>query len=131
MLSDGDVEILDYKTGGVPAKRDVAAGFSPQLPLEAMIAEAGGFEGVAAAAVTALRYLKLTGGDPPGEALAAHDDPAGAVVDIRDGLARLIATYDEPTTCYLPQPDPDIAPRYSDYDHLARLPRGSGRRGGI
>ena len=105
------------------------AGFSPQLPLEAMIVEAGGFDGVAAAEVSALRYLKLTGGDPPGETLLAHDDPAAAVADIRDGLTRLIATYDDPTSCYLPQPNPDIAPRYSDYEHLARLPKSRGRGG--
>jgi ATP-dependent helicase/nuclease subunit B len=95
-----------------------------------MIVEAGGFEGVPAAAVTALRYLKLTGGDPPGEALRAHDDPASAIEDIRDDLARLIASYDDPSQPYKPQPDPEIAPRYSDYDHLARLAKGSGRGGG-
>ncbi len=128
--SDGGIEILDYKTGGVPTKKDVAAGFSPQLPLEAMIVEAGGFENVPASAVSALRYLKLTGGDPPGEALAAHDDPAVAVDDVRDRLASLIATYDDPSRPYPAQPYPEIAPRYSDYDHLARLAKGSGRGGG-
>ncbi len=92
-----------------------------------MIVEAGGFEGVAAAAVSALRYLKLSCGDPPGEELRAHDDPASAVADIRGRLAQLIATYDDPARNYLPQPNPEIAPRYSDYDHLARLPKGSGR----
>ena len=127
MLTDGGIEILDYKTGGVPTKKDVVAGLSPQLALEALIVEAGGFEGVPAAAVSALRYLKLTGGDPPGEEVRAHDDPAAAVEDIRDGVARLISTYDEPAQHYLPRPDPEIAPRYSDYDHLARLPKGSGR----
>ncbi len=127
LLTDGGIEILDYKTGGVPTKKDVVAGLSPQLALEALIVEAGGFEGVPAAAVSAIRYLKLTGGDPPGEEFRAHDDPATAVEDIRDGVAQLIATYDEPAQQYLPRPDPEIAPRYSDYDHLARLTKGSGR----
>ncbi len=95
-----------------------------------MIVEAGGFEGVAAAAVTALRYLKLTGGDPPGEELRAHDDPAAAIENIRDDLTRLIASYDDPSRDYRAQPNPEIAPRYSDYHHLARLPKGSGRGSG-
>ncbi len=62
--------------------------------------------------------------------MRAHDDPATAIEDIRDRLAQLIATYDEPAQAYLPQPNPDIAPRYSDYDHLARIPKGSARGGG-
>ena len=36
-------------------------------------------------------------------------------------LAQLIAKFADPATAYLAQPRPAIAPRFSDYDHLARI----------
>ncbi|MFN3461185.1 MAG: hypothetical protein ACK4ZN_09265, partial [Oceanibaculum sp.] len=47
----------------------------------------------------------------------------------RDGLERLIQAYDDPATPYLSRPDPDSAPRYSDYLHLARVKEWSGTGG--
>ena len=43
-LSDGALAIIDYKTGAVPQKRELADGLAPQLPLEAAIGAAGGFD---------------------------------------------------------------------------------------
>jgi ATP-dependent helicase/nuclease subunit B len=37
--------IVDYKTGMPPTKKDIAEGFASQLPLEALIASKGGFNG--------------------------------------------------------------------------------------
>ncbi len=101
------------------------AGFAPQLPLEAAIAQAGGFATLAARPVTALEYWRLTGGTPAGkiEALADGDDTGiaalieGAVTGLRD----LIEAFDRPETAYLAQPRPSASPRYSDYAHLARV----------
>ena len=45
-LPGGGVAIVDYKTGKAPAQKAVDAGFSLQLGLLGLIAEAGGFEGV-------------------------------------------------------------------------------------
>jgi ATP-dependent helicase/nuclease subunit B len=42
-LNDGRLVVIDYKTGQLPSAREVAEGYAPQLPLEALIAEAGGF----------------------------------------------------------------------------------------
>ncbi|MBM3492142.1 MAG: double-strand break repair protein AddB, partial [Alphaproteobacteria bacterium] len=47
-LRTGGLAIIDYKTGQVPGARRIAKGDAPQLPLEAAIAQAGGFAGVAA-----------------------------------------------------------------------------------
>jgi ATP-dependent helicase/nuclease subunit B len=120
----GGLVLIDYKTGGVPLPKEVLQGFAPQLPLEAAIAEAGGFPGVAAAPVAELVYWRLSGGDPPGEAKAVAQDAAAArplIDDALHGLRRLIALFDDPATPYRSRPRPDKAPRYSDYEHLARV----------
>ena len=116
----GALEIIDYKTGGVPSKSHVGTGRSPQLSLEAAIAEAGGFKGVAAADVAALAYWKLSGAETAGEITAIGGD-AGTLADAAaDGLRALIARFDDPATPYHPVPRPALAPRWNDYAHLAR-----------
>lgn len=58
-MVDGTLEILDFKTGSPPAAAAMRAFEAPQLPLEALMAAAGGMEGVAAAASGALTYVKI------------------------------------------------------------------------
>src|SRR4029453_7402707 len=45
--ADGPLAIVDYKTGKPPGKAQVAAGYAMQLGLLGLIAEQGGFAGVA------------------------------------------------------------------------------------
>jgi ATP-dependent helicase/nuclease subunit B len=120
---DGGLVLVDYKTGSMPRLDDVMRGFSPQLPLEAAIAEAGGFDGVPAAPVTGLEYWQLSGGDPPGKSMPlAEDDGLAALIgDAVKGLAALVAGFDDAAAPYRAQPRPERAPRYSDYVHLARV----------
>lgn len=121
VLADGTIAIVDYKTGTLPTKRDIEDGASPQLPLEAAIASAGGFAAIAPAAVADLAYWRLGGGDPPGEIVAIAGGDSDLAARTLAGLEALIAAYDDPETPYWPQPDPRLAPRYSDYVHLERL----------
>jgi ATP-dependent helicase/nuclease subunit B len=120
-LGAGGLSIIDYKTGTVPSKAEIAAGFAPQLPLEAAIAAAGGFDGVPAGEVQTLEFWRLTGGEPAGERRPAGTDIAALAEAARAGLRDLVARFDDPETPYLSRPDPDHAPRYSDYEHLARV----------
>ncbi len=115
------LEIIDYKTGSLPSPGDIERGYAPQLPLEAAIAAQGGFEGVAVTHVAALEYWRLTGADPAGEIKPLDGDPAALAAAARSRLEALVATYDDPTTPYLARPIPVYAPRYSDYEHLARV----------
>ena len=120
----GGLAILDYKTGGLPKVGEVKAGYAPQLALEAMIAAAGGFPGIAPAAVAQLIHWRLNGGDPPGiERIDAADAAAATALATaaRQGLERLIVAFDDPATPYRAWPQPDKKPRYSDYTHLARV----------
>jgi ATP-dependent helicase/nuclease subunit B len=126
----GRLVILDYKTGAPPSPKEVAAGFAPQLPLEAMIAEAGGFADVPAAPVARLEYWRLKGSDPVGEIKVLPLDPARLVAEAREGLARLVAAFDDPATSYEARPRPDQAPRFSDYEHLARVKEWADGTGG-
>jgi ATP-dependent helicase/nuclease subunit B len=89
--------------------------------LEAAIAEAGGFAGVPAGTVAELGYWRLGGGREPGEVRNLKLDVEEAVGAARRGLERLIRTFDDPTTPYLARPRPAAAPRFGDYEHLARI----------
>lgn len=120
-LADGTLAIIDYKTGQVPPAREVAAGFAPQLPLEAAIAAAGGFENAGERPVSSLEFWRLSGGDPAGTVHAAGDDPDGLGRDALEGLRRLVAAFDFPQTPYRARPNPEYVPAYSDYLHLARV----------
>ena len=48
-------------------------------------------------------------------------DPAVLGEEARAGLEALIAQFDNPNTPYRSRPRPAMAPRYTDYAHLARV----------
>ncbi len=121
---DGMIALIDYKTGATPSGTEVAQGYAPQLPLEAMMIEQGGFTAVAAGLVGELAYWRLTGGDPAGEIKFPQSDPTklrDLIADASQGLKDLIAAFDDPATPYRAVPVPATAPRYSDYAHLERI----------
>ena len=118
---DGRVAILDYKTGVLPRRRDIAEGYAPQLPLEAAIAAKGGFPGLGSTEVAELAFWKLGGGEPPGEIHLIRQDAAQLAEEALAGLQQLVALFDDPETPYHAVPRPERAPSYSDYDHLARV----------
>jgi ATP-dependent helicase/nuclease subunit B len=139
ILKDKSIAILDYKTGKAPTLREIIAGFSPQLPLEAAIAKMGGFDRITSSArIADIAVFQLGGGNPPGhlislrpekaerttkklaEQLQIHDcnDLANAALN---GLKTLIAHYAKEETPYLSTPRPKWKKRYGNYDHLARI----------
>jgi len=125
----GGLAIIDYKTGLVPKNDDVGLGLSPQLPLEALIAEEGRFDRVDRGPVARLEYWRLSGGDPPGEIKPLGNGDLRTLIDeAQAGLRRLIEKFADPSTPYRSRPDPLFGPRYSDYDHLARVKEWSSAR---
>ncbi len=124
-LADGRLAILDYKTGTPPGPGEVASGLAPQLPLEAAMAQAGAFGPDLAGEAAELAYWHITGGFVPGKMQPLFkSDPtaiAAAAQVAADALGALIDAFDDPARCYLSQPHPGRAPRFSDYAQLARV----------
>jgi len=117
----GAAHIIDYKTGGVPSETEVVAGFAPQLPLEAAIALAGGFPGLSVGGLGPLSYWRLGSGGDAGEIRNLKSEASELAAEALAGLAELVAAFDRADTPYVARPTPAAAPRYSDYEHLARI----------
>ena len=118
--------VTDYKTGSLPSDADVASGKSPQLPLEAAMAEAGSFPGIAPLPVRALRYIRAAGGEPAGEERLVEtkgQSTSELAAAARLSLDRLIASFDIESTPYraLRRRRFERAYEYDDYAHLARF----------
>lgn len=115
--------ITDYKTGGVPLDSAVHDGRSPQLPLEAAIAlSETGFPHLVGKSIAALRYIRASGGEPPGKAqFVKSDDPAALAEKSRQSLETLVARFDDPATPYRALRRPAYRYDYDDYAHLARV----------
>lgn len=133
-FADGRLGIVDYKTGRVPSVKEVESFLAPQLPLEAAMARRGAFPGIAPADVRELLYIRMTGGDPPGEELPVQRarEPIDITALAEEAFARfeaLIAEYDVEATAYLSRPIPELVKAVGDYDHLARVAEWGGFAG--
>jgi len=125
-MRDGSLEIIDFKTGSVPDRRTMNDRLAPQLPMEALIARHGGFEGVAAAQASALIYLKLAHGPGPIDTkhFAIDDLPLPEAIDdqwrrVSHHIALFLNSADRPLYSHL-MAEPAV--RYErPYDHLARV----------
>jgi ATP-dependent helicase/nuclease subunit B len=129
-LADGTLAIIDFKTGATPSVKQVWSGLAPQLPLEAAIARRGGFKKLEippALPVGELRYLRLTGAEPPGEDEAIEpkrDNQMSSVDALTDDLLKRFAghvrRYADESTPYRSGVIRESTRDVGDYDHLAR-----------
>ncbi len=137
-ISQRGLIITDYKTGQPPKSKKVTSGQNPQLPLEAAIALAGGFHGLAALPVLELRYIQASGGEPPGSLEEIRvEDVAQLAEEVLDGVKHLVALFDNPETPYAATRRAGFSYDYDDYAHLARvlewsqaMPDNDGTEGG-
>ncbi len=125
ILSDSSAAIIDYKSGGTFAKSKMESGDLPQLPLEALMLNKGGFSksGIQKKSVSAISYWKLTGGTTAGE-ITTLDDPKKlqqSIENAEEGLINLINIFENNDTPYYAIPKLDNAPRFNDYEYLERV----------
>ena len=118
-LADGTLDIIDYKTGSVPDPKRQAAGYAPQLPLEAILAERGAYDLGPRPTVSTLSYWRLSGGRNPLE-IKPMKDPQDRIAQAEMMVRDLLAAFALEETPYLSQPQPLFA-GFGDFDHLARL----------
>ena len=124
----GGHAIIDFKTGQVPSHKEIFAGFSPQLTLEAAMLKAGAFREIGPAQETPdLLYVRVGGGKSPLDPIPLKP-PRGdsrSVAEIVDEHAErlrgLVARFLAGEAAYLSRPYPKYAKAFSAYDHLARV----------
>ncbi|MEQ9315723.1 MAG: PD-(D/E)XK nuclease family protein, partial [Henriciella sp.] len=125
---DGTLAILDFKSGPPPGEGEVRTGLNPQMPLQAIIAEEGGFadKGISARPVSALTYVQFGSkfdarniGDKSGN--KHPEKPLSEIIEeTRAGFLNLIGKFADPDHPYISMPRPKWAKYGSDYARLAR-----------
>jgi ATP-dependent helicase/nuclease subunit B len=123
---NGSIVIYDYKTGTPPRQSHVEKLHSPKMPLEALIAEEGGFAELGKRAVDRLVYIQASGRNEGGEEQdAANTDPSVLAKDALEKLSDLVARYADPAMPYEVKRRSAAAfathYRYDEYEHLARV----------
>ena len=126
--ADGLLEILDFKTGGVPQPKEMTAFEAPQLLLEAAMARAGMLPDVPRRDTALLSYLKI-GLGPAAFQVRPFSVRKGmnlmaAVDEIEIRLQRHVDTFlirETPMAARIrPRVETGRRMRPGDYDHLAR-----------
>ena len=124
VLADGRLALLDYKTGTLPSVKQVDALIAPQLPLEAAMAERGGFDGLPAGTVAEIAYVALKDARAADffQSRGRDEDAVALAAKAVEQLAALVAHYRNAETGYRSRARPMFERRFvGDYDHLARV----------
>lgn len=120
--------IIDFKTGRYPKRKELEAGFAPQLPLTGAIVAMGGFD-CQPTLPNELTYVRVTGRGEGGEmddvGASTKKYPAGPSELSQtefDRLKEAVAIYDDPSRPYVSWEAPQFMGNFGgNYDHLARV----------
>lgn len=121
--ADGAVAVLDYKTGAaLPAKRDLAAGLAPQLPMTAALALRGAFgELPPASDIRELGYLHVGDhGEGTVEPIYKGEERARSQA-LWDQLILDLTELSDGRKGYASRLKPARGAEPGDFDHLARV----------
>ena len=118
---EGQAYVFDYKTGAPPSNKQVKAGWSPQLTLEAAMIEAGAFEKIGARPVSGAAYIGLRKGGETHWLEWKDARFADVVAAHRAQLEELLSQFSSESTPYASRPHPAFMSDIGDYDHLARV----------
>ncbi|MEL6286020.1 MAG: PD-(D/E)XK nuclease family protein [Pseudomonadota bacterium] len=109
--------ILDFKTGTPPTQSQIATGLAQQMPLQALIARSGGFEGLPQRAVDELTYVAFKAKPL---ARGIDGDPNALADEAEAGLVRLVTSYRNPHQPFLSAPRTQFVGYDYGYNRLAR-----------
>jgi ATP-dependent helicase/nuclease subunit B len=120
----GRADVLDFKTGAPPTRKQVESGLSPQLTLTAALLHLGGFSDLGPIRPGELVYVRILGAREGGREEVRAE--AGESLDMAEaalnGLRRRIDLFDNPAQPYVSWAAPQFISQFvGDYDHLARL----------
>lgn len=113
--TDGSLLIYDYKTGAPPSPKQVKA-YDKQLLLEAVMAEAGAFEGLAPGPVKLAAYISL-GATPDVKGITVGEEEIAVT---NASLRKLIQAYQDRRLGYTSRRVVMSEQYPGDFDHLAR-----------
>ena len=125
----------DYKTGRIPSKKARQVGGRAAAAARSRHRQAGGFTGAwRTSPCRNLRYIRATGGEPPGEVHPIERDAtdiAALATTSRDGLAAPDRPFRRSQHTLPRAPPRGFADtyRFDDYAHLARVAEWSAETG--
>jgi ATP-dependent helicase/nuclease subunit B len=128
---DGSLRLIDYKTGSTPTVKQIKSGFAPQLTLEGWLAQQKAFAGIDSTDVADVIYFYVGGVPVKLTSLAEKEDVATEIAKAAAGMLRLLETFQQPTTAYIPRHNMQSEDAMSDYDHLSRRLEWQLRGGGL
>ena len=117
-LNDGSVRVIDYKNYHPPKKKEVAAGYAPQLVLEALL-----LSETQKKPISTLSYWYLSNKKESSDVqnvMSSEQEISEAVSKAKNGLLSMVKAFQDPCVPYEVCPIPSQAPHYDDYAHLAR-----------
>ena len=118
-LSDGTLAIHDYKTGSGPSAKQIKL-FDRQLPIEAIMAELGGFKDLKASKVSKVSHIRL-GRSGKDTEIDFAEKPEYAPDAMLAELCKLLNAYTNPDQGYTAKRMIERQTFEGDYDHLARF----------
>lgn len=128
LLPAGMADVLDFKTGSYPSKRQAHTLVAPQLPLEAALLQRSGFGDLGSLQPAELAYVRLR---PNGQVLqesilsikgSSPKSGPEIAADAWRRLDELLTSYRDVTRGYLSRALPfREGEAGGDYDHLARV----------
>ena len=119
LLSDDTLRVIDYKTYHPPKNKEVIAGFSPQLVLEALL-----LNETQDNPVSTLAYWYLSNKKEASETQTVVDSTKQVtelIQKAKDGLFEIVTAFRDEKTPYEVCPIPSQSPQFNDYAHLARM----------
>jgi ATP-dependent helicase/nuclease subunit B len=125
-MADGSVQILDFKTGSVPAPGVMKSFEAPQMLLEAQLTHWGGMEGIKPAQSSALTYIKIGLGPEAFRPMPYSLDNGHTVMSAAEEVSQRMQRHVEHFLFRdMPMPSrllPLKTQRFPGaYDHLARM----------